>query len=188
MIREYVQELTSIYAGGFGPSSAEQWYRSTGEKSQNASVAWGTANLAVYMPIMIEQNHSLLTIAVHNGVTVSGNVAAAIYKPDAEGKPGALISAQYSAVPQSGTNLWQFIDSRYGSAPVIQLVRGLYYLAISFTSATATVFAVETLTTNGKGPWMGSVFTQAGVGTSFPAIATPSAAPVACVLPEALVF
>lgn len=158
-------------------TSMEEWYRATGLNSLNTSVAWGTANLAVYMPFINPQGAYFSTMALHNGAAANGNVSLGVYAPDSEGKPGTRLAVVTAA--QSGLSVWQI----FTLASTLYLPRGLYYLGCSLSSATGTCRQFANLTTNGHGHWLGSIFTEAAAHP-LPATATPSAAGVATPAPE----
>lgn len=178
-MREWQDILNPGSKGGSWPTS-EQWIRATGVAPLVDSAAWPTANLAVYAPIILPELVTGAWLAVYNGAVVSGNFDIGIYAADSEGKPGTKIVSTGSTA-QAGTSQWQMVSiNKY-------LGRGLYFLGVVFDNTTAQVKRVAALTTDGKGPWLASVFTQAAA-FPLPASATPSASGVAVPLPYAAIM
>lgn len=95
-----------------------------------ASQAWGTANLALYFPILLPPGVPPLTkLWWQNGGTASGNVDCGMY--DAQGN--RLVSTGSTA--QSGTSTVQAVDITDTVIP-----SGLLYLALALSSATGTIW------------------------------------------------
>jgi hypothetical protein len=102
---------TPILAAGFG------------------SVAWPSANLAIFVPFRLTRPMVITKLFVQNGGTVSGNIDLGIY--DASGTK--IVSTGSTA--QAGTNGTQSI-----AVTSTELGPGLYYLAIALDNTTGQVF------------------------------------------------
>lgn len=165
--------------------SAAQWYKKTGRPLINTSGAWGTANLAVYVPIYIEDlrnwqygNSMTAEMCGYSGSTRAGTVQLGIYAPDSEGKPGTQLgTAAASAVAANG---WFYRQVNLTNIDVTP--RGLVYLALVCTDSTQTVYRMAQAGTTGFAQVAGGIFTQAAAAP-LPATATPSASFVDCAVP-----
>lgn len=157
--------------------NTENWFEETATPPLMSSGTWTTANLAVYCPIYLPKTLRLVTIACFNGAAVSGNIDLGLYVPDSEGKPGAkLVTMGLTA--QAGTNVFQ------ASGPwTAYYAKGLMYVAMLMNNTTGAVIRLAALTTNGLGVAMGGIFTEAVGANPLPAVATPSATPVAVNVP-----
>lgn len=93
-----------------------------------ASVAWPTANLALYVPVPVYRTVTIAKMAVNNGSAVSGNIDVAIYNKSGN----RLVSAGSTA--QSGTSAIQIFDI---TDTVLQ--PGLYYLGVALDNTTGTL-------------------------------------------------
>lgn len=111
--------------------------------SSNASTAWGTANLALYVPVTMDAPFTVRRFGWRNGATVAGTVDAGLL--DAAG--AKVLST--GAVSQSGTSALQVADVTDTDFPA-----GRYWLSISCSDATATLMALP-LTGAVDGQWLG---------------------------------
>lgn len=93
-----------------------------------ASSAWGTANLALFMPFLLPTQETLYQLGWLNGATVSGNVDAGIYDRDF----AKVVTTGSTA--QSGTSVGQLVDIADTVLPP-----GLYYAAIAADNVIATL-------------------------------------------------
>lgn len=94
-----------------------------------ASGAYGVANDAVFTPLYLQWPVRVKRLWVANGATVNGNLDVGIYSVGGT----RLVSAGTTA--QSGSNALQFFD-----IADLLLGAGAYYLAVAFSSTTATLF------------------------------------------------
>lgn len=122
-----------------------------------ASTAWGTANLAVYMPFFCPTLFKFSNFTWRNGATISGNLDVGVYSAD-----GRKIISTGSIAQAAGANAIQT-----ASVATTSLGVGLFYFAMTFSSATATVFSLSGLNA-GVVTTMG-IFNQ---GTALPLPAT----------------
>lgn len=100
-----------------------------------ASTAWGTANMAIYVPIVLPVPVLVVKAWVANGATANGNVDVAAY--DAAGN--RLVSA--GSTLQAGTG-----DLQEFNVTDTVLPAGLIYIALASSSTTATfLIAVTTV-------------------------------------------
>ena len=128
------------------------------------SPAWGTANLAQFVPMQLPFRYPVRKMFTFNGSPVGGSVDLGIYSED-------LVKVYSSGtVTQAGTNTLQFVPAA-GTIDVI-LDPGVYYFAMASTSTTGTVGA-QALGTATRQRYLG-MFEQL---TAFPlpAVATPAA-------------
>jgi len=91
------------------------------------STSWPTANLALYVPVLVTETFQAIQLAANNGATVSGNLDLGIY--DHSGN--RLVSTGSTA--QAGTTTLQII-----SIASTQLLPGRYYLAQVLDNVTGT--------------------------------------------------
>jgi hypothetical protein len=94
-----------------------------------ADIAWPSANLAFYCPVLLEDIVTVYAIGWQNGNAVSGNADAGIY--DTNGT--RLLSAGSTA--QSGTSAPQVVTL---GTPVV-LNPGLYYMAAVLDNTTGHI-------------------------------------------------
>ncbi len=94
-----------------------------------ASTAWPSANLGLFVPFVIPPRRSFgsLRAVIANGAAVSGNVDVGVYRSDYS------LIASTGAVAQSGTSTIQDL-----AALAVDLGPGQYYLGMSCSSGTAT--------------------------------------------------
>jgi hypothetical protein len=96
-----------------------------------ASAAIGTANLAIYVPFVIESEATFVKAFWLNGATAAGNVDVALYSNE-----GSKIVGLATPVAQGTINVLQeadITDTTVGP--------GRYYIALSTSLSTATFFA-----------------------------------------------
>jgi hypothetical protein len=94
-------------------------------------MAWGTANLAYYYPIVLPEPCVITKLFWQNGTTVAGTVDLGWYTPEG----GRIVST--GPQTQAGISATQVIDIADTALPP-----GPLYLGLLFSSATGTVFAV----------------------------------------------
>ncbi len=101
-----------------------------------ASAAWPSANLAIYVPLLLDAPYPVKRVWWINGATASENVDLGLYK--------ASGTREYStgAVAQAGINALQYVTADLLIPP------GEYYLGLSLSSATATTFSTAFLVTH----------------------------------------
>jgi hypothetical protein len=92
-----------------------------------ASVAWGTANRAVYVPLVVPSRVVVRGLWFGSGTTGTGNVDMGLYDPTG----GAVVSATNAAkIASAAEQVLDVTDTTVGP--------GLYYIALSSDSATDT--------------------------------------------------
>jgi hypothetical protein len=96
-----------------------------------ASTAWPSANRAIYVPFYLPASFTLASMFSYNGATATGNIDLGVYGVD-----GTLIASK-GATAQSGTSTLQILTM----ASLILLPPGRYYMAMSASSTSSTVFA-----------------------------------------------
>lgn len=111
----------------------------------------GTANLARFVPLVLPSSLIVNRMFTYNGAVVAGNVDVGLY--DALG--ARLVSS--GSVAQAGINQLQ----HYELTPTL-LRAGLYYMAVVFSSGSATIFT-WTLSTP-----VGWTIGHFGMETAFP--------------------
>lgn len=126
--------LTIHTASNYGVGGATGRPVTTG--LQMASTAWGTANLAIYVPIWIPFRYPVRNLFVYNFATLGGNHDVGIYNKD------GVKYLSSGSVAQAGASALQFM------AVNIILEPGQYFLAMSSNSTTATYAAAV----NGTAP------------------------------------
>lgn len=133
-----------------------------------ASVAWGTANQARYVPFRLPEPVTVVKLLAYNGATAAGNTDIGVY--DAAGTEVISIAA----AAQSGTSVWQEFD-----VTDTTLLPGLYYIGLLNTTTTGTYFGWANLQ---FGRAMG-VFSQAVGAATLPSPSATFAALDAAVIP-----
>jgi hypothetical protein len=124
-----------------------------------ASNAWGTANLAIYCPIILPFRYPVRNLFVYNFATVNGNVDVGIYSEDFVRLTPSV------ATTQTGASALQFF------AVDILLRPGQYYLAMSSSSTTGT-YAIAPIGSATRQRYFGLL--QQGTAYPLPAAATPA--------------
>lgn len=124
-----------------------------------ASTAWGTANLAIYLPFSLPFTYVAARMAWRNGTVVSGNVSIGIYNA-----AGTNLYASAATV-QAGTSARQYVT--LGSP--LTLTPGHYFMALAASSATATFFASTVTAIQGR---EGGLYQEALGGLPLGATAT----------------
>jgi hypothetical protein len=130
-----------------------------------ASVAHGTANLARFYPFVLPEPIVVVKMWWYNGGTVSGNVDVGIYDKD-----GTKIVSQGNTA-QATINVLQEVNI----ADTV-LGRGLFYMALSASSATATFFS------NANSVQLAKALGLAQMATANPLPATATLAAVAAAI------
>lgn len=97
-----------------------------------ASTAWGTTNLAIYVPFSVAAPYLVRKCWWLNGTTANGNVDCGVYTWGG----ARLLSA--GATAQAGTSVVQSAAPSGGS---MLLMPGSYFMALALSSATGTIFA-----------------------------------------------
>jgi len=95
-----------------------------------ASVAWSTANKAIYFPLRLSKPFPVRLLWWANGAAVSGNVDVGVFGADLSTK---IVST--GAVAQAGVST---VQSAAPSPAPFWLPPGQYYLGLSASSTTAT--------------------------------------------------
>lgn len=94
-----------------------------------ASTTYPTANLAIYIPFVIDEPLTVQRLFWANGTVASGNVDIGVYSVDGT----RLVSSGSTA--QSGPNAHQSVD-----VTDTLLGRGVYYIGVSMDNTTGTLF------------------------------------------------
>ena len=131
-LMDFPSALFTNEAGGYlttacGPVAEAEIVNNT---AFNAAAAWPVTNKAFYVPVLVDRIVTVKKMAVIDGATLNGNVDVGIYD---EAK-NRLVSIG-SGTAQAGTSAVQTFDITDTT-----LNPGLYYLAMSTNSNTATYF------------------------------------------------
>lgn len=118
-----------------------------------ASTAWGTANMAIYVPFTLTAPFTVAKLLAYNGTITGGNTDIGIYS-----ETGTEILG-IAAAAQAGTSVWQEFD-----VTDTTLAPGLYYIGLLNTTTTGTYFAWNTI----EYPRSGGVFSQAVGAATLP--------------------
>jgi hypothetical protein len=121
-----------------------------------SSTAWPSASMAIYVPIRVKQRVIVVSLAISNGATVTGNLDLGLYSATGV----RLVSTGSTA--QSGVNTEQVI-----SVTGTSIGPGLYYLAAAMDGTTGTVRAFSPAS---------PVATSAGLLTEASAFSLPDTA------------
>lgn len=149
---------------GYGPLSTAGEGSPVGEILSNvgsiftAASAWGTANTAVFVPMVVGFTTTVFQMGWINGATVAGNVDVGIYDRNAN----RLVSSGSTA--QSGVSSPQVVDIADTT-----LLPGLYYFAMVADDATATY-------TRGGGSSSSPICRASGMAMQATAFPLPSTA------------
>ena len=92
------------------------------------STAWPAANLAIFIPFLLDFPFTVAQIYAHNGATASGNIDVGVYAEDSS----KLVSAGSTA--QAGTSAIQAFN-----VTDTYLAPGVYYFAVALDNTTATM-------------------------------------------------
>ena len=95
--------------------------------SGSSGAAWTSANLALFVPVFVEEEVTTSSIAITNGSTVSGNFDLGIYQVD-----GTRVSST-GPTSHSGANQTQSVSLSVTLSP------GRYFLAVVFDNTTAII-------------------------------------------------
>lgn len=129
-----------------------------------ASTATGTAAAAIFEPIAIQKPLLIARFFWYNGATASGNVNVGVYD-----RNGNLHGTATALTAQAGVNAIQAAAPSGGN---FTLAPGQYYMAVGFSSATATFFAFGHVQ-NGLWSAVGTLQQTAGITLgALPATAT----------------
>lgn len=120
------------YSFGHNGLAADMLFSGTGVG--NTSGAWPTANLAIWLPVIIWAPCTVDQLGIFNGATANSNIDLGIYHRDNT----LLVST--GAFAQAGTNAYQFT-----SVTPTDLSEGLHFFACSFSATTGTIFRQGTL-------------------------------------------
>jgi hypothetical protein len=127
-----------------------------------ASATWPASNRAIYMPVLVTEDVTVVKLWMMNGAAVSGNVNMALYD-----SAGAQVpNSEIGSTAQAGTNVIQ----EYNITDVA-LSAGQYYIAAVSDNTTGTVFR-STLGTAGAA----EVFQGWGVAEEASAFDLPATA------------
>lgn len=99
--------------------------------------AWGTANTAVYIPLVLPWSYVVKRMFWFNGVSAGGNSDIGLYSPGG----GNLWSAGSTA--DTGNSVPQYVTP---ATPIV-LSPGLYYVAFTHSDTTASRLLATTITT-----------------------------------------
>lgn len=110
----------------------------TGGSSLATSTAWGTANLAWYLPFSLPWSYTVRRLFLLNGATASGNIDFGIYSV------GGTKLGSTGVFAQTGTTVIQYASL---ASPLV-LPAGNYFCGISLSSATGTVAMNINITAN----------------------------------------
>ena len=122
------------------------------------TTAWGTANLAIYIPFYSNTMWKFTTFSWRNGTTASGNIDCGLYTFDGV----KLVST--GTVAQSGTSA---IQNATVASTTIGV--GVFFLAMALSSATGTIYCVSEI--NAGLAISHGIFNQ-GTAFNLPATAT----------------
>jgi len=137
----------------------------------SSSAVYPTADLAIYIPVVVAEPVVIRKLATANGTAVSGNLDVGVY--DARGT--RLVSAGTTA--QSGTTTEQVIDVTDAT-----IGPGLFYLAVTLDNTTGTFFRggpVAPLAAS-----IGILSEQLGTGAALPSTATWAVAQALAYIPH----
>ena len=101
-----------------------------------AGAAWTTANMAVYMPIVVRHSITIKQLRVVNSSAISGNFDLGLYDVDEEGLPRTRLVSTGSTA-QAGAS-----DVQSVNVSVTALVAGVHYLASVFDNGTGGVLSI----------------------------------------------
>lgn len=107
--------------------------------STPASAAWPSANLAIFVPVIVNWPTTVYAFGVFNGATASGNWDCGLY--DALGNQ----LGHTGSTVQSGLSTAQVV-----SVTNFTIGAGLYYIAMSMDNITGTVFRTVFGATNAQ--------------------------------------
>lgn len=96
-----------------------------------ASGGWSATNRAVVVPFRVYHPIKVYSMFLINGATGTFDLDLGVYDP-----AGRLLASTGGSTPQSGNNNFQEVS--FSSA--LSLGGGLYYMALSLSSSSATVF------------------------------------------------
>jgi hypothetical protein len=128
------------------------------------SLAWGSANRAMFMPIVLGEPCVITKFGVFNGTTVNGNIDMGIYKPDRLAQTATRIVSAGSTA-QAGTSVMQEFD-----ITDTYLDEGLYFLGLA--SDSATNHFIGTATNNNVNPLLQMHLYLAASSFALPATVT----------------
>lgn len=103
------------------------WLALANAQAMSASTAWGTANLGIYIPVILDVPVRVYKMSVANGATAGGNTDVGIY----DEKGTRLVSIGPTA--QAGTSAIQTFD-----ITDTFLMPGTYHLGLANTTTTGT--------------------------------------------------
>lgn len=120
-----------------------EWADASALDGTPASVAWGTANLVLFVPFEVTEPITITKLAWYNGSTANGNVDMGIFSLNGTFLFGAGNTAQ------AGTSALQEVN-----ITDTLLTEGVYFMGLKCESTTATVWVI---------PWAGTNFPGASV-------------------------
>lgn len=121
--------LIPPHMGVISPGHIESLGTNVAPSNATSSATWPAGNLAIYVPFTVWEPFTVTHLAWVNGAAVSGNVDMGIYD-----EAGTRLTST-GATAQSGTNAIQIVD-----ITDITLGPGLYYMAMSLSSAVGTIW------------------------------------------------
>lgn len=129
------------------------------------SQTWPTANKAIFVPITVTEDITVVKLWCLNGATASGNLNMALY----DSAFAQIANSEIGSTAQTGTNVIQELN-----ITDVSLAAGLYYIALVFNNATATVFGRVSPFATTEGLQSLGMFEQTS-SFDLPATATPAA-------------
>jgi hypothetical protein len=136
------------------------------------SLAWGTANRAIFIPFTLPYGDTVKRLWVINGTVVSGNLDMGIYTYD--GGTSATLLVAIGGAAQTGTSVCQYFDVTDTWLPT-----GKYYFAFVLDNTTGAVMTSIPATVAFK------TFGHAQMSTAYP---LPSTATLVATTTNRLVF
>lgn len=121
LIRPYRQNMPG------GMSTADMVHQPFAVLGSYGSGTWPSANLAIYIPVIVYQRVVITKLSVSNGSTASGNFDVGVYTA------AGTLAVSKGSTAQTGTSTEQFVD-----VTDTQIGPGLYYLAAAMDGTTGT--------------------------------------------------
>lgn len=150
----------TVWAGDSRHGIAVGTRAMTAGGAQFASTAWGTANLAIFTPILLPYRYLVRNLFVYNFATVAGNVDIGVYSDDLT----AIFTKGSTAM--AGASAMQFFSCDLILDP------GCYYIGFVSSSTTAT-FGAAAIGSATRERYMGLL--QQASALPLPSVITPAA-------------
>lgn len=129
------------------------------------SQTWPTSNKAIFVPITVTEDITVVKLWVMNGATASGNLNMSLY----DSSFAQVANSEIGSTAQTGTNVIQELDITN-----VTLTAGLYYIALVLDNTTGTVFGRTSPFSTTEGLQSMGMFEQTS-SFDLPATATPAA-------------